>query len=181
MSAPAASLPVDRTLRVIVVGFRLVAAVWITIVGVIALVSWDAKPWVVLVTLALAWAWAGATAAAPRRVLKSWPWLAADLIVGTWTAMAPAFTDQDTGGTFSGGYPFSTVLVWAYAYGIPGGVISGAIVSFIALTPGVSELTTDISTALIYVAGGGVALFENRVVIRAKRCVNSGSSSRGNA
>ena len=151
------SLPVDRTLRQILVGFRYVGAVWISVIGVIAIVEWDASPLVVLVTLAIAWGWAVLTGFSPRHVIRGWPFLLADLLVGSWTAVAPAFTDQDGGGTFSGGYPFSTVLVWAYAFGIPGGVTSGAIVSFIALWPDVNEPTTVLTSALIYVAGGGVA------------------------
>lgn len=157
MTTRASSLPVDRTLRQILVGFRYVGAVWITAIGLVAIVSWDAKPAVVIPTLLVAWGWAVATGLVSRGVMRGWPFLLADLAVGSWTAVAPAFTDQTEGGTFSGGYPFSTVLVWAYAFGIPGGVIAGAIVSMIALVPGDSELTTDLTTALIYVAGGGVA------------------------
>ncbi|NNC92586.1 MAG: hypothetical protein HKN80_08850 [Acidimicrobiia bacterium] len=153
------SLPVDRTLRQILVGFRYVGAVWISVVGIIAIAEWDASVLIVVVTLAIAWAWAVVTGISPRHVIRGWPFLLADLAVGSWTAVAPAFTGQPdgVGGTFSGGYPFSTVLVWAYAFGIPGGVGSGAIVSFIALWPGVNEPTTDLTSALIYVAGGGVA------------------------
>ena len=157
MTTSQSSLPVDRTLRQILVGFRFVGAVWISVVGVVALAEWDANPAVVLVTLGIAWAWAIITSYAHRTTIRGWPFLVADLAVGSWTAVAPAFTDQTGGGTFSGGYPFSTVLVWAYAFGIPGGVISGAIVSFIALFPGENQLTTDLTNALIYVAGGGVA------------------------
>jgi signal transduction histidine kinase len=157
MTTRASALPVDRTLRQILVGFRYVAAVWITVVGIIAIVSWDAEPAVIIPTLLLAWAWAIVTGLVTREVLRALPFLLADLAVTSWTAAAPAFTNQTGGGTFSGGYPFSTVLVWAYAFGIPGGVAAGAIVSVIALVPGESELTTDLTTALIYVAGGGVA------------------------
>jgi len=157
MTTRSGALPVDRTLRQILVGFRYVAAVWITVIGIVAIVSWDAKPAVVIPTLLVAWAWAVATGLVSRAVIRGWPFLLMDLAIGSWTAVAPAFTDQVEGGTFSGGYPFSTVLVWAYAFGIPGGIVAGAIVSVIALVPGDSELTTDLTTALIYVAGGGVA------------------------
>ena len=151
------SLPVDRTLRQIIVGFRYVGAVWIIAIGILALVEWEARPFVVLTSLAIAGSWAIVTGYAHRTTIRGWPFLIADLAVGSWTALAPAFTDQSGGGTFSGGYPFSTVLVWAYAFGIPGGAASGAIVSFIALFPGENQLTTDLTNALIYVAGGAVA------------------------
>jgi signal transduction histidine kinase len=153
------SLPVDRTLRQIIVGFRYVGAVWISVIGVVAIAEWEASPTVVLATLAIAWAWAVMTGLSRRSVIRGWTFLLTDLAVGSWTAVAPAFTSQPegVGGTFSGGYPFSTVLVWAYAFGIPGGVAAGTIVSFIALSPGQNELTTDLTSALIYVAGGGVA------------------------
>lgn len=153
------SLPVDRTLRQILVGFRYVGAVWISVIGIVAMAEWEASVAVVLVTLVIAWGWAVTTSFSPRHVIRGWPFLLTDLAVGSWTAVAPAFTSQPegVGGTFSGGYPFSTVLVWAYAFGIPGGLVSGAVVSFIALFPGENQLTTDLTNALIYVAGGGVA------------------------
>jgi len=159
MTTRESSLPVDRTLRQIIVGFRYVGAVWICVIGIVAIVEWDASPAIVLLTLAIAWAWAVVTGLSPRHIIRGWPFLLTDLVIGSWTAVAPAFTSQPdgVGGTFSGGYPFSTVLVWAYAFGIPGGVVSGAVVSFIALFPGENQLTTDLTNALIYVAGGGVA------------------------
>ena len=149
----------DRTLRQIIVGFRYVGAVWISVIGIVAIVEWEASATIVLLTLAVAWGWAVVTGLSPRHVIRGWRFLFADLAVGSWTAVAPAFTDQPegVGGTFSGGFPFSTVLVWAYAFGIPGGVVSGAVVSFIALFPGENQLTTDLTSALIYIAGGGVA------------------------
>ena len=147
----------DRTLRQIIVGFRYVGAVWISVIGILALVEWEARPVVVILTLVIAWGWAIVTAIAHRTTIRGWPFLLADLAVGAWTAAAPLFTDQDGGGTFSGGYPFSTVLVWAYAFGIRGGVAAGLVVSTIAVTPSVNTITTDLTNAIIYVAGGGVA------------------------
>ena len=157
MTAGSSSLPVDRTLRQIIVGFRYVGAVWISVIGILALVEWEARPVVVVLTLVIAWAWAIVTALAHRATIRGWPFLLADLAVGAWTAAAPLFTDQVGGGTFSGGYPFSTVLVWAYAFGIRGGVAAGLAVSTIAVTPSVNTITTDLTNAIIYVAGGGVA------------------------
>lgn len=156
MTVDQARLAVDRTLRQIIVAFRLVAAAWITVLGVLALVEWDARPAIVIFTLVLAWAWTAATAAVPSRVLRGWPWLIADLLIGAWTAVAPVFDGQDDA-TFSGGFPFSTVLVWAYAFGTAGGVVSGIVVSSIALAPSDNSLTADLTSAIIYVAGGGVA------------------------
>ncbi|NNL97893.1 MAG: histidine kinase [Acidimicrobiia bacterium] len=157
MATRETSLPVDRTLRQIIVGFRYVGAVWISVIGVIAIVEWDASPVVVLSTLAIAWGWAIATGLSPRHVIRGWPFLLTDLAIGSWTAIAPALTGTDDGGTFSGGYPFSTVLVWAYAFGIPGGAISGLIVSVVGLSQDQNVFTTNLTNALIYIAGGGVA------------------------
>jgi signal transduction histidine kinase len=157
MAARETSLPVDRTLRQIIVGFRYVGAVWISVIGVIAIAGWDASALVVLITLAIAWAWAVITGFSRRRVIRGWPFLLTDLAVGSWTALAPALTGTDEGGTFSGGYPFSTVLVWAYAFGIPGGALSGLIVSIVGLSLDQNPFTTNLTNALIYVAGGGVA------------------------
>lgn len=157
MTEHSQSLPVDRTLRQIIVGFRYVGAVWISVIGILAIVEWEARPVVVIVTLTLAWAWAIVTAIARRATIRNWPFLSGDLAVGAWTAAAPLFTDQVGGGTFSGGYPFSTVLVWAYAFGIRGGLVAGTVVSAIAVTPSVNTITTDLTNAIIYVAGGAVA------------------------
>jgi signal transduction histidine kinase len=157
VAAREASLPVDRTLRQIIVGFRYVGAVWISVIGIVAIVEWDARASIVLLTLIMAWVWAAVTGFARRSTIRGWPFLLSDLAVGVWTAAAPLFTDQIGGGTFSGGYPFSTVLVWAFARGIRGGVVGGVIVSAVAVTPSVNTITTDLTNAIIYVAGGGVA------------------------
>jgi hypothetical protein len=50
-------LRVDGTLRVIIVGFRVVAAVWITVLGIIAVVGNDASAAVMAGAVALAWVW----------------------------------------------------------------------------------------------------------------------------
>ena len=168
MTSQSATLPVDRTLRQIIVGFRYVGAVWISVIGLLAIVEWDARPAVVIVTLVIAYGWAITTAVSRRSTIRSWPFLLADLAVGVWTAAAPLFTNQLGGGTFSGGYPFSTVLVWAYARGIRGGLVAGGVVSAIAVTPSVNTITTDLTNAIIYIAGGGVAGLHVRLDSRPK-------------
>jgi hypothetical protein len=46
-------------------------------------------------------------------------WLIADLVVAVLIVIADAL---DGTGFFVGGFPFTSVLVWGYAYGIPGGL-----------------------------------------------------------
>jgi signal transduction histidine kinase len=154
---------VDATLLRIIVGFRLVAAVWITVLGVISVVSQEARVGVVGGAVALVWLWTGLTFWALRSGrIQSLAWLVADLAVAVVVVAADAFSDA-TQGTFVGGYPMTAVLLWGYAYRIPGGMGAGLVVTS-AIAFSTSSLATRIGNAVLYIAVGGVAAWAFQVL-----------------
>jgi len=155
---------VDATLQRIIVGFRLVTAVWITVLGIIAVVSWDARPEVVISAVAVAWVWTALTFAALRAGrLGSWPWLIADLVVAILVLLSDGI-DGGAHGGFAGGYPMTSVLLWGYAHRIPGGLGSAAVISTAILTVGDSGLASSVVTVVLYLAVGGVAAWAFQVL-----------------
>lgn len=150
-------------IRRVVVGYRVVGAAWLCLLGTTSLVAGTPRPGVVLGTMGLVAAWAALTAAVARRsppVLGSTAWLAADLAVAGWTVAAPTVAG---GGTpaFYGGYPFSAVLVAVAARRLPGGLVAAAVLSVVAglrfLSGGVATVLSEVNnTVLIYVLGAGV-------------------------
>lgn len=150
-------------IRRVVVGYRVVGAVWLCLLGVTTLVAGTPRPGVVLATMALAAAWAALTAAVARRsppVLGSTGWLVADIAVAAWTVAAPTVAGGETP-AFYGGYPFSAVLVGVAARRLPGGLAAAAVLSVVAglrfLSGGVVTVLSEVNnTVLIYVLGAGV-------------------------
>lgn len=164
MFTPSADTRVDGTLRLIIVGFRMVAAAWITVLGGIAVVSWGSSPTVVGAALVLVWVWAGLTVVSARSGwLDTTAWLVADLVVAVLVVLADV-VDGATQGTFVGGYPTTSVLVWGYAHRIPGGLGSAALLSAAIVAPGGYELTGGISIVVLYLAVGGVAAWAFEVL-----------------
>ncbi len=162
-------LRVDATLRRIIVGFRLVSAVWITVLGIIAIVAWDARPGVVVGSVAAVWIWTAVTfwlAASDR--FENPVWLVIDLVVAV-AIVASDAADGATQGGFVGGYPMSSVLLWGYAYRMPGGLSSAAVVSAGLVSAGVFNLAGNIATAILYLAVGGVAAWAFDVLRSSER------------
>ena len=63
----------------------------------------------------------------------------------------------DGGGFFIGGFPTTSVLFWGYAYRIPGGLGSAALLATAIVAPGSYDLAGSISVIVLYLAVGGVA------------------------
>jgi signal transduction histidine kinase len=155
MTVSPTELRVDGTLRVIIVGFRVVAAAWITVLGIIAVVGNDASTAVVAGAVALAWLWTGLTVIVARRgYIDHLAWLIADLVVAVLIVIADAL---DGTGFFVGGFPFTSVLMWGYAYGIPGGLGSAAVLAGVLAASGGYDVAAAISNTVLYLAVGGVA------------------------
>ncbi|MGH8915399.1 MAG: sensor histidine kinase [Acidimicrobiia bacterium] len=166
MTNPPSEVPVEGTLHRIIVGFRLVTAVWITVLGIIGVVSWEADPVVVFGTLALVWVWTGLTYWVMRAGrLASLIWLIADLAVAVVVVVADAI-DGATQGTFVGGYPMTSVLLWGFSYRIPGGIGAAAVVT-IAVSQ--SDLTRNIGNVVLYLVVGGVAAWAFEVLRSSER------------
>jgi signal transduction histidine kinase len=153
---------VDATLRVIIVGFRVVAAVWITVLGIFAVVSRGSSAGIVAAAVAVAWLWTGLTVIVARMgKLDHLGWLIADLAVAGLIVIADSLDGE---GVFIGGFPTTSVLLWGYAYGIPGGLGSAALLSGAIVATGDYDFAGAISNIVLYLAVGGVAAWAFQVL-----------------
>ena len=143
----------------VVVGYRIVAVLWLWLLAVVVLVSEpDANAGMVLVTGAAATLATVATVSLAARapiVLRTVAFIVLDIAI---SAVVVWLTDR-TGAqrSFFGGYPFSTVLVAALGGGYPaafGSAVALSAVSFTLLLPGEA-----ISSALVYLVGAGVSVW----------------------
>jgi signal transduction histidine kinase len=108
------SSPIDETLRRVVVGFRLVAIVWMgTLVGATLATDPGADHVLVGATYAIALAWTGITVA--HALHPRWfghpVWIGLDGLVALWISVAPFVTGSRN--HFFGGYPLSWLLLVA--------------------------------------------------------------------
>jgi signal transduction histidine kinase len=128
---PSGEPGIERALRRVVLGFRVVGATWLALLGAVVLATTEsADPAVTLATVVLAAGWAAATVArgAQPGGLRSWWWLAADLAVASWTIAGPTVVaGQRT--TFFGGFPFTAVVLAVWARGLTGGLIAAGALS----------------------------------------------------
>ena len=159
--------------RRVVVGYRAAAVVWM---GLLALVT--DRPGglgagvgvAAVVGLAGLWAFLTAILAAARpHVLRTVAWLAADVLVAAVTVFAPWVVSAAAGGEaslsafdpFAGGYPFSAVLLAAWARGMPGALPAAVALSAAAVSTqagrGPSTLDEALPSVLVYLAGAVVA------------------------
>lgn len=139
--------PVDleTSLRRIVVGYRAVAAVWMTSLALIALNREEpGRPAVVVGAVALVIGWTAVTTVISfqrRAWLRSWWFLLADLGVTGATLQAPRFAEA---ANFYGGYPISSVVIGVYGLGMWGGVLAFAVLTGIAAwRAAIGDLTGD--------------------------------------
>ncbi|MCP4228018.1 MAG: hypothetical protein GY773_32120, partial [Actinomycetia bacterium] len=96
----------ERTLRRVVVGYRVVSALWLAILGVISVAGprTPERPGVVAGTMVLAVGWALVTIALHIRsadLMRSWWFLAIDTAVAAWALLAPDVAGSEN---FYGGY-----------------------------------------------------------------------------
>jgi signal transduction histidine kinase len=129
------NLGVDVALRRVLLGFRVVAALWLGLLAIVVVATGDPRPslWIVLLTVTLAAGWAALTLALARRgrALRSWLWLAADLAVASWTILGPARLGVTE--SFAGGYPFSAVALAVWTRGLTGGLVAAGVLGVVSL------------------------------------------------
>ncbi len=127
----------EQTLLWIVTGYRIFAAVWLTILGAATLAN-NARvvdhPNVVLVTMSLAAVWAGLTtlvAVLRPHTIRTVAFVTVDLAISCWTVVA-----GDLAGTiqFAGGYPLVGAITAIYAFGWIGGLVGAAVLTATGLT-----------------------------------------------
>ncbi len=121
--------PLELTLLWIVTGYRVFAALWLTILGMVAVVSEGTsvdEPGVVFTTIALVLAWAGLTTIVPVArpgLAAMWWFVALDLAISCWSVLA-----GEAAGTiqFAGGYPLVGAFAAIYAFGWGGAAVGAA-------------------------------------------------------
>lgn len=155
------ALDAEQTLRRVVVGYRVVSAVWLVLLGVIAVAGSGGpeRPGVVVATMVLAVGWSLVTIALHARfpeTMSSWWFLAADIGVAAWTLIAPDVAGSEN---FYGGYPMSPVFLAAYGHGLIGGLSAAVAMATVQLSRlvGPADPTTSSAAVLIYVVAGAVA------------------------
>ncbi len=150
---------IDATLAVVLVGFRYVGAVWLTVLAGLAIANDDPDLAVVWAAIAAVWVGAVATSVAVKaqpQVLLDWRWLLPDLALGLFVLLAP-FVDGDPGAVnYTGGYTLSAVLLWTYVWGWRGG--AAASLAAVAIVIGGDDYTANgkITASLVYVVGTAV-------------------------
>ena len=152
-------------LRRVVVGYRLVGALWLWLLVAIVLVTEpDVRVAVVLGAAVLATLWTVATVSLAERapvLVRSPLWLLADTAVSAGIVVLGNVAASRRG--FSGGYPFSSVALSAYAAGYPGALAAAITLSLVSLF----VLGWDaIGATLVYIAGGSVIVWAIGVIRR---------------
>jgi signal transduction histidine kinase len=153
----------EQTLLWIVTGYRIFAAMWLTILGAVAVTNDTAvvdRPNVVLVTIALVLVWAGlSTLVALFRHTVIWAWwfVAIDLVISCWTVVA-----GNVAGTiqFAGGYPLVGALSAIQAFGWVGGAVGAAALTSTGLSrilDGQSLEPQDLANSIAYLFSVGAA------------------------
>jgi signal transduction histidine kinase len=157
---------VDVALRRVVVGYRVVGVVWLWLLATVAMVTeTGVVVWPVLTTGFLATAWTGVTVWLGLRrphLLASPLWLTADAAVSGLVIGLSTVAGAERG--FTGGYPFSTVLIAAYASGLRGSLLVAVYLAGVSLLRlGAGDA---IGSALIYLAGAAVSAWGMGVLER---------------
>ncbi len=116
----------EVSLRRIIVGYRVIAAIWLAVLGVITWRGDDPpdRAGIILATVLLVFAWSAVTVVVSFRraeyFQRAW-FIVPDIAVALVTLLAP---DWAGSANFYGGYPISSVLMAAYATGLTGGAWS---------------------------------------------------------
>jgi signal transduction histidine kinase len=166
---------IDTTLAVVLVGFRAVAAVWLSVLAALALAGDDdPRSAVVISAIVIAWLLTALTGLIVRRrpqLLLAWPWLAIDLAGGAWTLAAPLFDGSADSFNYAGGFPASSLLLWAFVKGVPGGLAATGVFFTIITATGEYSANGKVTTTIIYLAmglvvGWGVGLLQRNERLR---------------
>ena len=119
--------------------------------------------------IAAAWLWTGATAALARQrpgALVSGGWLLAVLAVGLWVLAAPILDGAQGAINYSGGFPISAVLLWAFVWGYRGALISAGACTAVIWSSELYSTNGRISTGLIYLITALVTAWGIKVMRR---------------
>ena len=148
----------EVTLRRIVVGYRVIAAVWMVTLAAITLSEGTAEePRFVVGAMAVVVAWTGLTLLISFRapqMFAGWSFVAADILVNAVLLVMP---DLAGSANFMGGYSTSAVLFAVYGVGLAGGVAAVVVLVSVVLyqinggyRSDITDPTVLSSTVLVY-------------------------------
>lgn len=184
MTATSQAPNIELALGRVVVGYRVVGAAWLGILGLIALFgsTQPERPAVVVATMVGIAGWALLTwwtFRSHRKALQSWPWLGADVAVTVWTLFSSDAAGMDA--AFYGGYPMSSVFLGVYTLAMAGGLMTAVALSTATVVRLVgsagSDPTNDSAAVLIYLFGGVLAGWAVGVIRRSDRLRRNAESA----
>jgi len=153
----------EQTLLWIVTGYRVFAAIWLSILGAVTLSSdteAPERPGVVVATISLVLVWAGITTLLRLfrgRLIATWWLVAADLAISCWTVVAGTIAGTIQ---FAGGYPLVGAFTAIYAYGWVGGAFGAVALTATGLSrilDGGSLEPQDFANSIAYLFSVGAA------------------------
>ncbi len=164
---------IDLSLRRVVVGFRVVGAVWLAILGVVALASSEEadRPAIIIITIAATSAWAALTVWLHfnRADTLRNPWfLVADVAVGAGAQVAPIAAGSTQ---FAGGYPLSSVFLVVYGAGAVAALGAAVVLTIVTsyrqiITRGL-DLTSASANLVVFVFSAASAAWAFGIMRRA--------------
>ncbi len=163
MARPPRSEDLESTLLWITTGYRVFAAAWLTILGIVVLASKSTeveRPAVVVATIGVVLAWAALTTVA--RVVRpglarTWAFVTLDLGLGVWSAIAGTVAGTIQ---FAGGYPLAGAFGAIFAFGTTGGIIGAAVLTTAGLVPVLARrdsFSQEVANAIAYIFSVGAA------------------------
>jgi len=171
-TAPATRhVDIELSLLRVVVGYRVFAAVWLTVLALITLAGGRSRadwPWVVVATVVATTLWTALTAYLSfrsTRVLRSWGFLLADAVIAVLALLSADLAGSEA---FSGGYPLTAVFHSIYARGTWAGMTAAAALTVAAVyrviqTEG-ADLTAATGSMIVFLFAGAAAAWGVRVI-----------------
>ena len=162
-------LPITDALRRVVVGFRVVSAVWMAILAVVAVISSDVLIGGAAALASLLLVWTAVTVVAYRRALLSHTlFVALDVLIAVSAVVWHAAVGV-SGESFLGGYPFSAVVLVAamrgFAPGLGAATALAAVSVAVAAAGGIGAQGTA-ATVLLYGIGAATVAWAAGVIRR---------------
>ncbi|MPZ89160.1 MAG: hypothetical protein GEU81_14050 [Nitriliruptorales bacterium] len=171
--AGSAPVGIQVALLRVVVGYRVVGALWLGFLAALVLLggSQAARPEFVAATVVLVAVSTAATAAAARapQVFATPAWILADTLVAAWALLSPTLAGSEP---YYGGYPFSAVVLAVYGRGLAGGITAAVGLSLAAVArlgvEGAPALFEVGNAVLIHLLGAAVLAWGLGVLRRAE-------------
>jgi signal transduction histidine kinase len=165
MATEPRSNELESTLLWITTGYRVFAALWLSILGGVVLASSTTeveRPAVVVLTVAGVLLWSGfatAVRVTKPRLHSTWWFVGIDLAFSVWTVVAGAIAGTIQ---FAGGYPLAGAFGAIYAFGSTGGAVGAATLTAAGLVTvlGRSQqsFSQDVANAIAFLFSVGAAV-----------------------